>query len=134
MNAEVNALVTTSTSFTGVPVDARERILAFLLLRKSKSVVDATWVKTVASWFQGWTLDNQLNALCFALAAQNGFPTNGPALQSIVDGGSSNIGGVVFTGWGKEAGVVNADVVTQLTNYGLLLAAQAQVTLQSTIS
>lgn len=131
MNAQVNALVTSSQSFTRVPMDAKERILAWLWLRKNNGRVDVPTMQTATSWFQGWNPDLQLNAMCYALAAQKGYSTDGPTLQSIVDNGSGNIGGLVFTGWGGSAGIVDADTVANLTYYGQLVEAGAQVTFGS---
>jgi hypothetical protein len=112
-------------------MDAKERIISWLWLRKNSGVVNVAAMQNVSSWFQGWNADLQLNAMCYALAAQKGYSTDGPTLKSIVDNGSPNIGGVVFTGWGRDGGIVDADTIQNLTYYGQLVEAGAQVTFQS---
>lgn len=118
MNAQANALVTTSNSFNGLQRDAKLRILAYLRMASVGASKDnVTAMKNAAVALQGWNDDLQLDALIFALATLAGLSTNGPDLQAVVD-----------SKWGIPNGIVDAGEVTQLLWYGELLEYAANLT------
>lgn len=121
--------------------DSTLRAYAFALLKKNSSTVTdvAGWLsQSVPSAFQGWNDELQLDSLVYLLALNNGLPTSGPALQSLVDqatGWSTYFpaSAIVGTGWGVPNGIVDAQTVqgliyyAQLLNFGAAFPVLAQV-------
>ena len=117
MGPKLQALVNASVSFTGIPDDPTERMLAYCLLKKvGVDVTNVPALKAAAANFQGWNYEWNFNGTIYALAGQQGLTQNGPALQALVD-----------SQWGIPNGIVDAQDVVNLTYYANLLNFGANV-------
>lgn len=116
MDSYGNNIVSVTTSFTAVPRDAKLRMLAYALLTNGGSTTTNIPLlkNTVAAGFQGWNDNLQLNALIYCLAKVNSLPSDGPALQALVD-----------SVWGIPNGIVDSADVQNLLYYGYLRIAGA---------